>query len=159
MRAIEDSQIFGFERLRYGGDSGGVFGADMASAAAAVTVKDAGRAPTVFLGINGCGRAERLPAKLFGGLLHVLGKAGAAQGRHGIFAASRAFVDVALGIDHAFEISGFTGDADFALHQVVVGFELIVSNGPILQSRSGRNGSRAVAFASFGERLEIPGIE
>ena len=42
---------------------------------------------------------------------HVIDKLGAAQRRHGVFAAARAFENIAARIDGALNVAGFAGDA------------------------------------------------
>ena len=106
---------------------------NVTAAAAAIAVKDAARPATVFFGIYGCRRAEWLPSKPDRSVAHQLGKTGAAQRRHRVFAPARTLINVAERVDLALNVPSFARDADGTLHRIVIRFELVIRERPVFE--------------------------
>ena len=159
LRAIEHRQVLGLLRFGNGGEAGGILGPDLASAAIAIAVIRASRPPAIRLRIDRRGRVKRLPAERQRGLVHVIQIIASAQRRHRIFALPRTFVNVARRIQLALNVARLARNAHFVLHDVVVRLQLVVTDGPILERRSFRKQTRAVAFDRFRARLEIPRLQ
>src|SRR5438094_336468 len=103
----------------------------MAAASSTIPVIRASRTALIRLARN-CGRSgERVPTQHPGSRRHLLRKPGTPKGRHGVLARTRALEDVAALVNRTVDISGLARDADFALHAVVVRFELLITEWPI----------------------------
>src|ERR1700686_903639 len=90
---------------------------------------------------------------------HRLGEQGtlmrAPRRRVGILARARPFVRIAAGLDLAVQVASLAADAEDFLKLVVVGFDLVPGDAPILQIAVLRNERHAIAFLNTRVHLEI----
>src|ERR1700739_2556554 len=128
----------------------------MASAGLAVAMVCAGAAPVVGHRVDRGGPVKRIPSQLARGLFHMVEIIAAAKMRHRILALPRPLEDITLFIDRAFYIAGFAGDADFTLGDVVIRFQVVVADGPVLDRRPLGNVALAIAPGHFTDSPEIP---
>src|ERR1700747_433805 len=83
------------------------------------------------------------------GFVHVVQIVAGAERRHWIFALPWALVYIACRIELALNIARLAGYTHFVLHDVVVLFQFVVTDWPVLQRRSLRKHIRAVTFDGF----------
>src|SRR5580693_292884 len=100
---------------------------------------------------------KRLPPERARRGLHVLQIVAGAERRHGILAAARPLEHVTSGIELALNVPGLTGDSHLVLDDVVIGFQIVVTDGPVFESGLFRYVARAVALLDFRNGLEVPG--
>ena len=100
-----------------------------------------------------------MPAERSRASRHLLEERRPAQRRHRVAALARALEDVALRIDLPVDVAGLARHADLELDLLVVRFELVVAERPVLDRRALRNARGAVAALRFADDLEVPGIQ
>ena len=156
MGLVEDREVLRLQCSRYRGYRGGVFRADVAPAARAVTVVSAAGATFVHFGID-CGRRRvGLPPQFLRRFHHQIAEPGAAQRRHGIFTTPRRFKHVAARIDGPADISSLTRNTQFVFHRVVVRLQVLIGQRPVFQGGALRNCADAIPFHGFSSGTEVP---
>src|SRR5262249_37920879 len=77
----------------------------------------------------------------------------------GIFAGTRAFERIAALLDHTFDVAGLAGGAAEVFEAVIIGFEFVVTDRPILNRHSFGNELLAVFFLVMAADSEFAGRE
>ena len=93
------------------------------------------------------------------GLRQPLEEGGPAQRRHGILPGTRSLEGVPARIDRPADVPGLARHADFPLHHIVVGLELIVVERPVLDRRSRGDPVRSVSPRRLAHDTEIPRVQ
>ncbi len=153
---LQAARLLGLRDRR---DRGRALGANVAAAATAEAVVDAGRSVAVGPRVDRRRPRERMPPEPSRRPGHELGEPGAPQRRHGVVATARPLENVAARVDLAADVPRLTRHTDRLFHPVVVRLELLEAERPILHGGARGNSPGAVPARRLADDLEVPRVE
>src|SRR6516225_446602 len=128
----------------------------MASATVAIPVIAARSPPLARHRTDRRRSSDLLPSERPRRRLHVLQVVGRPQRRHRILALSRPFVYIPRRIQPALEVAGFPANPNLVLHRIVKGFQIVIAERPVFESRPFREIAGTVTLLHFRTGFEIP---